>query len=156
LEDCKPCGSTGKPNILPIIYDGWREDYDGVHPEIDMRGAAVKRIAKQSASFEKAYIPGVFVHRPRSAQAMALDYVVSPVAVNGMCVPLEMDTYFKRMQKAGYLTIVIGKDHTRGQDPGPGPDGTNVMAEMGWDAFLGTDDIWEFAKTGEPEEPYGY
>jgi arylsulfatase A-like enzyme len=87
---------------------------------------------------------------------MALDYEGSPVTGNGLCVPLEMDTYFERLQKAGYFTIMTGKDHIRGHDPGPGPDGTNVMAEMGWDACLGTDDVWEFAKTGEPEEPYGY
>jgi len=155
-EDCKPCGNTAKPNILLITYDGWRWDYDGTHPEVDMRGTANKRVAEQGVRFDKAYIPAAVCAPSRSAVAMALDYEVSPVTGNGMCVPLEMDTYFERLQQVGYFTIMTGKDHIRGHDPGPGPDGTNVMAEMGWDACLGTDDVWEFAKTGEPEEPYGY
>ena len=73
-----------------------------------MRGTAVKRVAEQGVIFDKAYIPAVVCAPSRSAQAMALDYEVSPVTGNGMCVPLEMDTYFERLQKAGYFTIMTG------------------------------------------------
>jgi len=162
-DDCKPCsgdaakpnGDTARPNILLVTFDGWRWDFDGTHPEIDMRGTAVKRVMEQGVRFDKAYIPSPVCAPSRSAVALAVDYEVSPVKVNGKEVPEDWDTYFERLQKVGYFTIMTGKDHIRGHDPGPGFDGRNVMDKMGWDSCIGTDDVWEFAKEGEPTEPYG-
>jgi len=150
---CSP-KPKGRPNMLVITYDGWRWDFDGTHANIDMRGSAIKRIWDKGVMFDKAYVPSPVCAPSRSALAMARDYDVSPVRRNPQEVPHDVDTYFERLQDAGYFTMMSGKDHIR-MITGIGLDGMKSMKELGWSAAIGTVDTWEFADEPEPHDPYG-
>jgi hypothetical protein len=146
--------TTDKPNILLITYDGWRWDWDGTHSNIDMRGTAIQRVMERGVRFDKAYVPSPVCAPSRSAVALARDYDVSPVSRNGQEVPHDLDTYFERLQDAGYFTMMTGKDHIR-LVSGVGIDGKLGNAELGWSAGMGSVDTWEFAKHAMPHDPYG-
>jgi len=155
--DAAPKPSAAKTNLLLITYDGWRWDWDGTHDNIDMRGTVVNRITAKGVRFDKAYSPAPVCAPSRSAMAMAMSYEESPVKRNGLGVPsFDFQTFYTSLRNAGYFIMGAGKDHIRqGLAGGIGLDGKNGADRLGWDAGIGTDDTWEFAKGDLPGEPYG-
>jgi len=152
-EAAKPSGF--RPNMLLIVWDGWRWDFDGLHPDIDYRGTVVKKVAEKGVRFDKAYSPAPVCGPSRNTWSVGRDYDFSPVMRNGQEAPHDMDTYFERLQDVGYFTLMTGKDHLR-MVSGIGLDGKRGEVELGWDAATGTVDTWEFAKEEGPQDPYGF
>lgn len=146
-------GAMRKPNILLVILDSWRFDWAGFH-ESNVSMPTVASLAERGTRFNYAFVPSPLCTPSRAALAAARSYTKSPVKDQLQDFPMNVPTYFSRLQAAGYYTMVVGKDDLSGAS-GVGPNGSFQAKNLGFDAQARTEDKYTYAKRDRPIEPYG-
>ena len=158
------------PNVLLLMPDQWRYDWDGLHTDdgaiIDLRLPNLRALQTRGTRFTQAYVPSPVCAPSRSCMASLREYDFAGTATNGANdYDVSIPTYFSALQAAGYHTMTTGKDDlTKKTQLGysEGHDTRNASAtyhqrELGFsDAirFCGKQDVVQMYPA--PHEPYGY
>lgn len=140
------------PNIALIVLDQWRWDYAGFH-EKDVSMPTLKEMALRGTRFTKSYVPSPLCVPSRSAFAAGRHHTNMWVTDNGQdyIQPNKSTaTFMTLLQRAGYTTMVTGKDHLS-SGSGVGPDGSTHASELGFDMFHRTMDKYEFCSEGDSQ-----
>jgi len=161
--------SAAQPNILLLMPDQWRYDWDGLHDdngqEIPMVLPNLRALQEGGTRFTQAYVPAVVCAPSRSCMASLREYDKAGTATNGANdFNVEIPTYFSALQRAGYHTMSTGKDDlTKKTQLGYhlGLDTSNAsntyhQKELGFsDAirYSGKEDVVQGTR---PHEGYGY
>jgi len=121
---------TSSPNIVLIFPDQWRFDWAGFD-EPDVQAPNIAALASKGTRFTHAYVPAPLCAPSRGALASGREYDESPIKGNMQDFPTSNDNIFKRLQTAGYHTMVTGKDHLT-MKSGVSMDGSYQAAVLGF------------------------
>lgn len=104
-----------QPNILLLMPDQWRFDWDGMHDDngtqIPMTLPNLHKLQAGGTRFTQAYVPAVVCAPSRSCMASLREYDRAGTATNGANdYNVTIPTYFSALQAAGYHTMTTGKD----------------------------------------------
>ena len=101
--------SGAKPNILLLMPDQWRWDWDGAaHRAAPLRTPTLDRLRESGTSFSHgAVVPAPQCAPSRAAMTSLREYDAAGVATNGANdFPQTTPSYFQALQRAGYHTMV--------------------------------------------------
>ena len=166
-------GAKARPNIILLMPDQWRWDWDGLpHPHVGrmppLNLPNIERLRSLGTSFPRgAVVPSPLCAPSRACMASLREYDRAGVATNSAndFKASEIPTYFSALQRAGYHTMTTGKDdltkathlgHTLGYDT-HNASNTYLAHALGF-----TDSIRFEGKGGvietypKPHEPFGY
>jgi len=109
--------STAIPNILLLVLDQWRYDWDGMTPDtptgiLPLKMPFLQQAARKGVRFTQAYVPTPLCAPVRACLASGKEYDQSGVLVNhGDDWPLDQDTFYKLMRDQAKISILsCGKD----------------------------------------------
>jgi arylsulfatase len=116
---------TEKPNIMLLVLDQWRYDWDGMHPvtstgqPIPLRMPFLSSVAERGTRFTQAYVPTPLCAPSRACLAAGKEYDATRVLDNRPnSFPLNQPTFYKLLRDHGnYHTMIAGKDDLYPQDP---------------------------------------
>lgn len=100
-----------RPHILFLFTDQQRADCMGCAGHPMLKTPNMDRLAEQGVRFSRCYTSSPICVPARISLAMGLYPHNSNLWQNDATVPLEADTYMKRLKGAGYRTCTIGKNH---------------------------------------------
>jgi len=150
--------NTGKrPNLLFFFPDQFR--FDWIHnPKIPVHTPNLDSMAARGMRFDKAYSASPICAPARSCLAAGRDYDACNVPTNFVNYPLDQDTYYHRLQAAGYYVGACGKLDLNKAVLDQGIDGRKDMAAWGFDDMVNCggkgDAVRNWEKTKKPHEPY--
>lgn len=162
-----------QPNILLLMPDQWRWDWDGVaHADAGrappLHLPNIESLREKGTSFPRgAVVPAPVCAPSRSCMASLREYDHAGTATNfaNDYQAGKIPTYFSALQNVGYHTMSTGKDdltkatqlgYKLGKDTRNGSD-TYHARELGFSdsiRFSGKDDV--VSTYPAPHEPYGY
>jgi len=103
-----------RPNILLILSDQQRFDFDGMHESIQLDMPNFKRLANEGVRFTAAFSPSPLCAPCRTCLAVGRQYheTVGHVGRGGFNdgPPKGMKTFYSSLRDAGYHTMTCGKD----------------------------------------------
>jgi arylsulfatase A-like enzyme len=103
-----------KPNIVFLVLDQWRYDWDGMHHlnKLPLKMPFLKSVAERGTRFAHAYVPTPLCAPVRACLASGKEYDKAGVLDNHPNTwPLSQVTFYKLLRdKAGYHTMMVGKD----------------------------------------------
>ena len=157
-----------QPNILLLFPDEWRFDWDGLRNSSeatdDLNVPNLRTYASKGTRFEHAYVPAPVCSPSRSCLAAGREFDKAGVPSNfANDYPINQTTFYTQLQRAGYWTMMTGKDDlTKATQLGSRvgqylPYGGYHMKEMGIDDGIrhsGKDDVID--QYPVPHEAYGY
>lgn len=140
-----------------VFPDQMRYDWDGFHePALNL--PALKGLAANGTRFTMAYTPSPLCEPARGCIASARDYATSPIQnPHDNVYPFKdegVPTFYSLLQKAGYHTMLAGKDHIRGNRPLNRPDSVKA-SDIGFDDAFGSLDKYMNTVAKKPIEAYG-
>ena len=158
---------SARPNVLLLMPDQWRWDWDGAHEAaLHMPHLAALR-ASGTSFLHGATVPSPLCAPSRASMASLREYDEAGVPDNHLNdYPAdEIPTYFSLLKAAGYHTMAAGKDdltkHSRlGWHLGKSVDDaskTYLADQLGFSdsrRYLGKIDV--VSKYPEPTDPFGY
>jgi arylsulfatase A-like enzyme len=152
-------GSHRRPNIAMIYLDQWRWDWAGFdEPDVDM--PTVRLLASRGTRFDHAYVPSSLCVPSRCAMAAGKNYQNMWVKDNHAnyynTAANSSESFMSLLRKAGYTTIMAGKDHLSALS-GVGQNGSHMVKEIGFDLFTRSMDKYEFCAVemgDEDQAPY--
>lgn len=100
-----------RPHILFLFTDQQRADCMGCAGHPMLATPNMNRLAAEGVRFERCYTTSPLCVPARISIAMGLYPHNSNLWQNDATVPLDADTYMKRLREAGYRTCTIGKNH---------------------------------------------
>ena len=158
---------SARPNVLLLMPDQWRWDWDGAH-EAALHMPHLAALRASGTSFPHgATVPSPLCAPSRASMASLREYDEAGVPDNHLNdYPAgEVPTYFSLLKAAGYHTMAAGKDdltkHSRlGWHLGKSVDDaskTYLADQLGFSdsrRYLGKIDV--VSKYPEPTDPFGY
>ena len=158
---------SARPNVLLLMPDQWRWDWDGAH-EAALHMPHLAALRASGTSFPHgATVPSPLCAPSRASMASLREYDEAGVPDNHLNdYPAdEILTYFSLLKAAGYHTMAAGKDdltkHSRlGWHLGKSVDDaskTYLADQLGFSdsrRYLGKIDV--VSKYPEPTDPFGY
>ena len=158
---------SSRPNILLLMPDQWRWDWDGAH-EAALRMPHLAALRASGTSFPQgATVPSPLCAPSRACMVSLREYDEAGVPDNHLndYPAEEIPTYFSSLKAAGYHTMAAGKDdltkHSRlGWRLGKNIEsasGTYLADTLGFSdsrRYLGKIDV--VSKYPEPSDPFGY
>jgi len=122
LQQGAPQPERKQPNILLLFPDQWRYDWAGFeYPQtstadtrVPVKLPTIARLAAEGTRFSQAYVPAPVCAPSRSCLASARDYddqvATAGVPTNSHDYNITTPTFYHQLRKAGYHTMVTGKD----------------------------------------------
>ena len=142
-----------RPSILVFITDQQRADYLGCAGHPVLRTPAIDSIAEGGTRFERFYVANPVCMPNRAALMTGRHTSVNGVRTNGCPLPLDANTFVRKLHGAGYRTACLGKSHLQTMsgmrfpqysfsDPGPDQSGEawfryaqGDYEQESWEAF---------------------
>ena len=134
--------SATKPNLLLFFPDELRYDYGGLHnnpyyptrAELPIFTPHFDHIAEQGVRFTRAFVGAPVCAPSRACLASGRQYDQNTVPMNfHNDFDPNVTTFYKILRdKAGYHTMVTGRDDLDKSSGGPGPDGLKHTDELGF------------------------
>lgn len=121
-----------KPNILFFFPDQHRSDWLGVNPDLPLRMPNLDALISEGSHFTRCYTPSPVCSPARACLATGRRYTRCGVRGNCDNTPLEMENYYRVLQKAGYQVSGVGKFDLHKSDLDWGTDGKNMLPEYGF------------------------
>jgi len=111
-------GSSFHPNILFLLLDQWRPDWDGQHPDtrtgpLPLNMPFLNEMRRRGTQFTQAYVPSPFCGPSRACLAFGKEYDATGVMDNKRWSVdhTQWTTVYKLLRdEAGYHTMSCGKD----------------------------------------------
>ena len=168
-----PPRGAARPDIVLLMADEWRFDWDGEHdtpngrPPLEL--PTLRALRARGVAFESAYVPSPVCAPSRAALSAGREYdEMRCCAFNGDgdFNATEHATYYRLLADAGYWTMVAGKDdltkpsilgHNKRAGAARERDGRYYQAELGFrdGARCGGKGNTLF-RYPAPVEPYGH
>jgi arylsulfatase A-like enzyme len=148
---------SDKPNILFLFPDQHRGDYVGFGGRAPVRTENLDRLAREGVAFTDAICPSPVCAPSRACIATGLEYDNNPVDGNGMNLPLEAETFYRRLRdEAGYHVMGCGKFDLHKATLDWGLDGRRCIDEWGFSDGIDSEGKWDGVNSGwaEPKGPY--
>jgi len=156
-----------QPNILLLFPDEWRFDWDGFRKDngnVPLHMPNMRSYAARGTRFQHAYVPAPVCAPSRSALAAGREYDHAGVPDNfSNDYPINQTTFYTQLQKAGYHTMMTGKDDlTKATQIGASigeylPYGAFHMSELGISDGIRHCGKMDVVNTyPEPHDYYGY
>lgn len=149
--------TSKRPNFLFLFPDQMRFDW------LEQATASVhtpnlNALAARGVRFAKAYSASPVCAPSRACLASGRNYDECGVPSNGANYPLSQDTYYLRLQAAGYYVGSCGKLDLNKADFDQGLDGRKHMADWGFSDMVNCggkgDAVRGWDKNRAPHEPY--
>eukprot|EP00545_Synedropsis_sp_CCMP1620_P000381 CAMPEP_0119005746 /NCGR_PEP_ID=MMETSP1176-20130426/1905_1 /TAXON_ID=265551 /ORGANISM="Synedropsis recta cf, Strain CCMP1620" /LENGTH=554 /DNA_ID=CAMNT_0006957587 /DNA_START=55 /DNA_END=1719 /DNA_ORIENTATION=- len=109
--------ASSKPNMLLLVLDQWRYDWDGMTPDtptgpLPLKMPFLESAAKKGVRFTQAYVPAPLCGPVRACLASGKEYDECGVLVNHVDDwPVAQDTFYKLMRdQSDYDVFSCGKD----------------------------------------------
>lgn len=109
--------SSRRPNILFLLLDQWRYDWDGHHPQtptgpLPLRVPFLEEMGRRGTRFAQAYVPSPFCAPSRACVASGMELDAVGVLTNHVnTLPTDTVTIYRLLRDAGgYHTMSAGKD----------------------------------------------
>lgn len=109
--------ASSKPNILLLVLDQWRYDWDGLHPDtptghLPLAMPFLRECAQKGIRFTQAYVPSPLCAPVRACLASGKEYDHSGVSGNHADdLPLHTTTFYRLLRDDGdYHVMSCGKD----------------------------------------------
>lgn len=110
--------SSNQPNILFLLLDQWRPDWDGHHPDtptgpLPLNMRFLTEISQRGTRFTQAYVPSPFCGPSRACLAFGKEYDATGVPDNSRWTEdhTTWTTVYKLLRdEGGYHTMTCGKD----------------------------------------------
>ena len=106
-----------RPNILLLLLDQWRYDWDGHHPRtptgpLPLRVPFLERMGRRGVRFDQAYVPSPFCAPSRACVAAGREIDEVGVVTNHVnSFPTDAATIYRLLRDGGgYRTMTAGKD----------------------------------------------
>jgi len=111
-------GASYRPNILFLLLDQWRPDWDGLHPDtrtgpLPLNMPFLKEMSRRGTQFTQAYVPSPFCGPSRACLAFGKEYDATGVMDNKRWSVdhTQWTTVYKLLRdEGGYHTMSCGKD----------------------------------------------
>lgn len=100
-----------QPNILVFITDQQRADYLGCAGHPVLKTPNIDAIATGGTRFERFYVANPVCMPNRAAIMTGRHTSVNGVRMNGCPLPLDANTFVRKLQADGYHTALLGKSH---------------------------------------------
>ena len=117
-------GQKNRPNMLLLVLDQWRYDWDGLHPDtptgpLPLRMPFLERAAQRGTRFTQAYVPTPLCAPVRACLAAAKEYDEAGVLENHADgYPTNQTTFYRLLRDVGnYHVMSCGKDDLYKVDP---------------------------------------
>jgi len=155
-----------QPNILLLMLDQWRYDWDGYHSPIALHLPTVERLAENGVRFTQAYVPSPLCAPSRASLASGREYDQTGVPTHAEDFPRGITTFYSLLRSTGYHTMTAGKDDlTQGSALGfrwgyPGcptcrdGDGLYRLADLGFSDGLRSMGKYESVMREQPMDNY--
>ena len=115
--DAPPLPPVSRPNILYLLLDQWRFDWDGWHPmtptgELPLNLPFLREMGLNGTRFVQAYVPSPFCSPSRACMAAGREYDETGVMTNdGHDFSARIKTVYKLLRDSGkYHVMSAGKD----------------------------------------------
>ncbi|MCD6395557.1 MAG: sulfatase [Planctomycetes bacterium] len=154
LGGCQSAPAGKRPNVVVILTDDQRDDCVGVHPRplLGIKTPHLDRLAREGALFENMFVTTSLCSPSRASFLSGL-YAHSHGVVNNFThYPVELASYPRRLQEAGYNTAYIGKWHMGEQDDEKRPGFDYWITHKGQGKYYDT----TFNINGTRKEVKGY
>mmetsp|Transcript_28278 Transcript_28278/g.60715 ORF Transcript_28278/g.60715 Transcript_28278/m.60715 type:complete len:592 (+) Transcript_28278:65-1840(+) len=114
--------TSSRPNILYLLLDQWRPDWDGHHPDtrtgpLPLNMPLLNEMGQRGTRFTQAYVPSPFCGPVRSCMAFGMEYDATGVPTNSEWSEKRAPGIFQRTttykllrDEGGYHTMTCGKD----------------------------------------------
>ena len=116
-EEKRQLVSEKKPNILLLVLDQWRYDWDGLHPNtpngpLPLEMPFLQSCADRGVRFTQAYVPSPLCAPGRACLASGKEYDHSGVNGNHAdSMPIDTVTFYRLLRDHGnYHVMSCGKD----------------------------------------------
>ena len=146
-----------RPNLLYLLPDQWRFDWLSGNPELPIHTPNIDALASRGIRFTKASVASPLCAPSRACLATAAEYDLCGVGSNSNDFPTRRDTYYKRLQAAGYWVAGCGKLDLAKRENNQGVDGRRHMEEWGLTAMInnaGKGDAIARNGADDPHDPY--
>lgn len=120
------------PNILFLFPDQHRFDWLGVNDELPLKTPNLDALCRRGMRFTRCYTPSPVCSPARACLATGRNYDRCGVATNHDITPLDLPTYFRNLQNAGYEVCGVGKYDLNKPEKRWGLNGANRLAEYGF------------------------
>lgn len=131
---------TKRPNILFVFPDQLRPDWLGTRRKEPVRTPNIDRLAARGVDFTRAWTPSPVCSPARACFAACVEYDRSPVKNNKDDFPLDRETIYSRLERAGYRVATTGKLDLLKDSMDWGADGQHVVDGRSRLAALGFTD----------------
>lgn len=150
-------GGDKRPNFLFLFPDQLRFDWLE-NAALPVHTPNLDALVARGTRFAKAYSASPVCAPSRACLACGRNYDQCGVPSNGANYPLAQDTYYHRLQAAGYYVGACGKLDLNKADFDQGLDGRKHMADWGFSDMVNCggkgDAVHGWQKTRTPHEPY--
>ena len=155
--------SSERPNFLFFFPDQQRADWAGFNPGPDLRTPVIKGLADRGVRFLNAVTPSPLCAPARACLASGLSYQRCCVPNNGFNYPLDLPTYYQRLNSAGYRVAGVGKFDLHKDTSNPKAmswnlDGSRLLREWGFTDGIDNegkmDGSISYNSSGVPKGPY--
>ncbi|CAK9067682.1 unnamed protein product [Durusdinium trenchii] len=155
-----PTTPPRRPNLLLIVLDQWRWDWDGQHDDVGVALPTIQALGNSGVRFTRAYTPSPLCVPARTAMAAVREYKAMRVKNNSQSFVSDEPgtaTFMSVLRDAGYTTMLVGKDHLSDAVEDLSGAGQAIdMQALGFDWYIRAKDKYSFcSETGGPLDAYG-
>lgn len=144
--------AADRPNVVYILCDDLRADCLGIAGHPHLKTPNIDRIAKEGAYFKNAFCT-TSLCSPSRASILSGKYAHSHGVLNNFTeYPVDLPSFPRQLQAAGYQTAYIGKWHMGEENDAPRPGFDHFVTHKGQGKYFDT----EFAINGEHKVIPGY
>ena len=154
LGGCQSESADKRLNVVVIMTDDQRDDCVGMHPRplLGIKTPHLDRLAREGAIFDNMFVTTSLCSPGRASFLSGL-YAHSHGVVNNFTdYPVDLASYPRRLQEAGYNTAYIGKWHMGEQDDQKRPGFDYWITHKGQGKYYDT----TFNINGTRKEVKGY
>ena len=154
LGGCQSAPADKRLNVVVIMTDDQRDDCVGMHPSplLGIKTPHLDRLAREGAIFDNMFVTTSLCSPGRASFLSGL-YAHSHGVVNNFTdYPVDLASYPRRLQEAGYNTAYIGKWHMGEQDDQKRPGFDYWITHKGQGKYYDT----TFNINGTRKEVKGY
>lgn len=148
---------NGKPNMLLVIADQHRFDWLEGQGDLPVRTPNINRLRELGITFSRATTPSPLCAPARACLATGLDYDSAPVPNNFHNLPVDSDTYYRRLRdESGYFVAGVGKFDLHKATFDWNLDGSRLLGEWGMSDGIDNEGKFDSLWSGrqEPHGPY--